>query len=53
MHVQQTRNKIPSKQQFFKEHIKETHPDVTCNEMPPEHTLIIEGHITSSISNTT
>jgi hypothetical protein len=21
--------------------------------MPPEHTLIIEGHITSSISNTT
>jgi hypothetical protein len=29
------------------------HPNVTCNKMPPEHTLIIEGHITSSISNTT
>ncbi len=28
-------------------------PKVACNEMPPEHTLIIEGHITSSISNTT
>ncbi len=38
---------------IFQEHIKATHPDVTCNEMPPKHTLIIEGHITSSISNTT
>jgi hypothetical protein len=53
MHVQQTRNKIPSKQQFFQKHIRATHPNVTCNEMPPEHTLIIEVHITSSISNTT
>jgi hypothetical protein len=53
MHVQQTKNEIPSKQQFFQEHIKATHPDVTCDEMPPEHTLIIEGHITSSISTTT
>jgi hypothetical protein len=38
---------------FFQEHIKATHPDETCNEMPPEHTLIFEGLITSSISNTT
>jgi hypothetical protein len=52
MHVQQTRNKIPSKQQFFQKHLQATHPK-TCNEIPPDHTLIIEGHITSSISNTT
>jgi hypothetical protein len=38
---------------IFQEYIKATHTDVTCNEMPPEHTLIIEGHITSSISTTT
>jgi hypothetical protein len=38
---------------FFQEHIKATHPDETSNEMPLEHTLIIEGHISSSISNTT
>jgi hypothetical protein len=37
---------------ILQEHIKATHPDVNCNEMPLEHTLIIEGHITSSISNT-
>ncbi len=36
---------------IFQEHIKATHPGVTCNEMPPEHTLIIEGHITSSIKH--
>ena len=35
---------------IFKEHIQATHPNVTCNEMPPEHTLIIEGHIVSSTS---
>jgi hypothetical protein len=46
-------NKIPSKQSIFKEHIQATHPNVTCNEMPPEHTLIIKGHITTSMSNTT
>ncbi len=51
MHVQQTKNKIPSKQQFLK-NIQATHPNVTSNEMPPEHTLIIKGHITSSMSNT-
>jgi hypothetical protein len=38
---------------IFQEHIQATHPNITCKEMPPEHTLIIEGHITSSISNTT
>jgi hypothetical protein len=37
----------------FQKHIQATHPNVTCSEMPPEHTLIIKGHITSSISNTT
>ena len=38
---------------IFQKHIQETHPNVTCDEMPPEHTLIIEGNITSSISHTT
>ena len=38
---------------IFQKHIQATHPNVTCDEMPPEHTLIIEGNITSSISNTT
>jgi hypothetical protein len=38
---------------IFQEYIKATHPGVTCNEMPPEHTLIIEGHIISSTSNKT
>ncbi len=53
MYVQQTRNNIPFKQKFFQEHKKGTHPDVSCNKVPPKHTLIIEGHITSSRSNTT
>jgi hypothetical protein len=38
---------------IFEEHIQGTNPNVTSNEMPPKHTLIIEGHITSSMSNTT
>ncbi len=38
---------------IFQKHIQATHLNVTCDEMPPEHTLIIEGNITSSISNTT
>jgi hypothetical protein len=38
---------------IFQKHIQATHPSVTCNEMPPEHTLIIKGHTTSSIANTT
>ena len=38
---------------IFQKHIQETHTNVTCDEMPPEHTQIIEGNITSSISNTT
>jgi hypothetical protein len=37
---------------IFQKHIQATHPSVTCNEMPPEHTLIIEGNITSSIRTT-
>jgi len=37
---------------IFQKHIQATHPNVTCNEMPPEHTLIIEGNITSSIRST-
>ncbi len=37
---------------IFKEHLQATHPNVTSNEMQPEHTLIIKGHITSSMSNT-
>ena len=38
---------------IFQKHIQATHPNVTCDEMPPKHTLIIEGNITSSISHTT
>ena len=38
---------------IFQKHIQATHPNVTCDEMPPEHTLRIEGNITSSISHTT
>ncbi len=28
-------------------HIQATHPSVATNELPPDHTLIIEAHITS------
>ena len=38
---------------IFQKHIQATHPNVTCNEMPPEHTLIIEGNITSSMEHKT
>jgi hypothetical protein len=41
------RNAIQSA--IFQKHIQAIHPNVTCNAMPPEHTLIIEGSITSSI----
>ncbi len=37
---------------IFQKHIQATHPSVKCNEMPPEHTLIIEGNITSSLRST-
>jgi hypothetical protein len=33
---------------IFQKHIEATHPTMTSNEMPPEHTLIIETNITSS-----
>jgi hypothetical protein len=29
-------------------HIEATHPTITSNEMPPDHTLIIKANITSS-----
>ncbi len=48
MLAQQTKNGIPSKQQYFRKHIEETHPTITSNEMPPDHTLTIEANITSS-----
>ncbi len=35
---------------IFGQHIQATHPSVTTNELPPDHTLIIEAHITSSNS---
>ena len=38
--------------EIFQKHIQATHPSVMCNEIPPEHTLIIEGNITSSITST-
>ncbi len=33
---------------IFQQHIQATHPNVTNNKLPPDHTLIIEAHITSS-----
>jgi hypothetical protein len=35
---------------IFRQHIQTTHPSVNSNKLPPEHTLIIEAHITSSVS---
>ena len=58
MHAQLTKNEIPSKQQFhpsnniFQKYKQAIHPNEMCNEMPPEHTLIIKGNITSSIRST-
>jgi hypothetical protein len=34
----------------FRQHIQTTDPSVNSDELPPEHTLIIEAHITSSVS---
>jgi hypothetical protein len=33
---------------IFQKHIEVTHPAITSNEMPPDHTLIIKANITSS-----
>ena len=35
---------------IFQQHLQTTHPTVTNNELPPDNTLIIEAHITSSKS---
>jgi hypothetical protein len=35
---------------FKKKHIQATHPSINSNEDPPEHTMIIEADITSSIA---
>ena len=35
---------------LFQKHIKATHPSITSNELPPNHTLIIEANISSSVS---
>jgi hypothetical protein len=35
---------------IFRQHIQATHSSVATNELPPDHTLIIEAHITSSNS---
>ncbi len=35
---------------IFQQHIHTTHPSITSNEMPPDHTLIIEANISSSVS---
>ncbi len=50
MHVQQTKNATPYKKTLFQKHINTTHPSITCKELPPNHTLIIEANISSSIS---
>ena len=34
---------------IFKQHVHRTHPSIHDNKMPPEHTLIIESNITSSV----
>jgi hypothetical protein len=33
---------------IFQKHIEATHPRINSNEMPPDHTLIIDANITSS-----
>ncbi len=33
---------------IFQKHIEATHPTITSNEIPPDHTLIIEANVTSS-----
>jgi hypothetical protein len=33
---------------IFLKHIEATHPTITSNEMPPDHTLMTEANITSS-----
>ncbi len=35
---------------IFKKHIEDTHPSINNNVDPPEHTLIIEADITSSVA---
>jgi hypothetical protein len=35
---------------IFQQHIHTTHPSITSNKMPPDHTLIIEANISSSVS---
>jgi hypothetical protein len=35
---------------IFKQHGHTTHPSIDDNKMPPEHTLIIESNITSSVN---
>ncbi len=35
---------------LFQKHIKATHPSITSNKLPPNHTLIIEANISSSVS---
>ena len=37
---------------IFQQHLQATHPNVTNNELPPDNTLIIEAHITSSKTKT-
>jgi hypothetical protein len=35
---------------IFRQHIQTTHPSVSSNKLPPEYTLIIEAHLTRSVS---
>jgi hypothetical protein len=35
---------------IFRQHMQTTHSSVNSDELPPEHTLVIETHITSSVS---
>jgi hypothetical protein len=51
---------LPNKQRtdsiqaaIFQKHIEATHPTITSNEIPPDHTLIIKANITSSQAKNT
>ena len=50
MPAQQTKNKNAIHAAIFQKHIQSTHPTITSNEIPPDHTLINEANITSLMS---
>ncbi len=53
MHVRQITSVILSIHQSSKKHILVTHPSIHSNVNPPEHTIIIEADIRSSVAKRT